>query len=466
VVAPAVVVLGLISVWSDRDARVQAAGSQFYASPTGSASNDGSIASPLDLATALSATSPVKPGDTLWLRGGTYRGSFTSRLTGTSTAPIVVRQYPGERATIDSNPNPTEGLLAFGAYTWYWGFEIMNSDPVRTSSQTGSWPSDVKRGYGVTARGIALKFINLVVHDMTNGFGLWTDAVDVEAHGNIVYYNGWQAPDRAHGHGLYTQNQTGNQRVTDNIVFNQFSHGLHSYGSEVAFLNNITHEGNVAFNNGNISADGPARDILLGGGVLAQNPVVRDNSTYGSAQVNFGYSAGCTNADISGNYLVGSGVFIVNCQGAIRGNTMYSIYGLSSLPTTYTDNVFYATPPTDTVTRVRPNQYERGRANIVVYNWKSLSQVSVNLLAAGLAVGQPFEVRDAQNVFGPPVVTGVFDGSLVNIPMTSSVVTTPVGSLPVPPHHTDVRFGAFVVLPSTSSVPLPPRAPVNVRIVK
>jgi hypothetical protein len=93
---------------------------------------------------------------------------------------------------------------------------------------------------------------------------------------------------------------------------------------------------------------------------------------------------------------------------------------------------------------------------VVVYNWGGQAEVSVDLLPAGLAIGQRFEIRDAQNYFGAPVLTGVFDGSRVNIPMTSTTVATPVGTLPVAPRHTDRRFGAFVVLPSSSAVtPLP-----------
>ena len=264
---------------------------EFYVAPSGSSGNDGSITRPLDLATALSDSSPARPGDTVWLRGGTYRGTFVSHLTGTPAAPIIVRQYPGERAVIDTNPSRNEGILAFGASTWFWGFEITNSHTNRYSSQTGSWPNDVPRGYGVTARGRALKFINLVVHNMTNGFGVWIESVDTEVHGSIIYHNGWQAPDRAHGHGIYAQNQSGRMLLTDNILFNQFSHGLHGYGSGAAFLDFITMEGNIAFNNGIISRDGLARELLMGGGALARSPVVRDNSTYGS-QVNIGYGAG------------------------------------------------------------------------------------------------------------------------------------------------------------------------------
>src|SRR5438128_1292946 len=66
----------------------------FSASPSGSSSGTGSITSPWNLATALAQPAAVHPGDTIWLRGGRYVGTFTAHLNGTATAPIKVRQYP------------------------------------------------------------------------------------------------------------------------------------------------------------------------------------------------------------------------------------------------------------------------------------------------------------------------------------------------------------------------------------
>ena len=85
---------------------VNARAADFYASPTGTSSTaagTGTFANPWNLGTALAHPAAVHPGDTIWLRGGTYRGTFASYLTGTSGAPIKVRQYPSERATLDGN---------------------------------------------------------------------------------------------------------------------------------------------------------------------------------------------------------------------------------------------------------------------------------------------------------------------------------------------------------------------------
>jgi hypothetical protein len=182
-----------------------ATAADFFASPAGATSTapgTGTITNPWALQTALAQPAAVHPGDTIWLRGGKYTGNFTSYLTGTALAPIKVRQYAGERATLDGNVNPAVlGTIApalavsNGAYTWFWGFEVMNSNPNRWNPTSGSNPSDARnRGIYMTVPGT--KIINCVIHDTGQGIESWQGAVNAELYGNIIYYNGWNAPDR------------------------------------------------------------------------------------------------------------------------------------------------------------------------------------------------------------------------------------------------------------------------------
>src|SRR5439155_703313 len=116
----------------------------WYAAPNGSSSGDGSSGRPWNLATALSGgNGKVQPGDTVWLRGGTYAGQFRSTLTGTAAAPIVVRQYPGERAIIDGAGSTSDTFVADGSYSVFWGFEMTNSDPVRCCSTSSFFRADM-----------------------------------------------------------------------------------------------------------------------------------------------------------------------------------------------------------------------------------------------------------------------------------------------------------------------------------
>src|SRR5205823_2211602 len=106
----------------------------FFVSPSGSSSADGSIAHPLDLPSVLANSSGrIQAGDTVWLRGCTYRGNFRSFLSGTATKPIAVRHYPGERAIIDGGSGSATASTWYvgGQYSTFWGFELINSNPDR-----------------------------------------------------------------------------------------------------------------------------------------------------------------------------------------------------------------------------------------------------------------------------------------------------------------------------------------------
>ena len=444
----------------------------WYAASDAASTGDGRKTTPLDLTTALGPKSPVRPGDTLWIRGGTYRGIFASYLNGTAEAPITLAPYPGEHVIIDGAPEREPALAVMGAWTVVTGLEIMNSDPIRRSSGTGSSPADQRRGMGVEVRGAHAKIVNMVVHDMAGGLGMWSDAIGSEAHGNIVYYNGWQAPDRNHGHGIYSQNQTEVRKIEDNIIFSQIGYGVHIYGSEEAYLDNINLEGNVIFNNGVINDKDYERNILFGGGRPAQNAVIRKNFTYYSPNMepgssssrgkrwggenNIGYIGGCTNMLMEDNYFVhwggGEALILTKCTGTIRNNF---IFGLTSgdirVPETFPDNTYVMAPPPGVKVFVRPNHYQPGRAHIVIYNWEHRDEVAVDLSNAGLQQGQPFEIRDVQNFFASPVVTGTFDGSKVTVPMTGLTTARPVGATMKAPPHTAPEFGAFVVLPASPS---------------
>ena len=122
-----------------------------FVSTTGSASGDGSYADPWDLQTAMyggpggteaTPATDVQPGDTVWIRGGTYTGQFKCNVVGTAGNYITFRGYPGERATIDGNydnsvsGNHTATLYSHqnGAFQIFRDLEIMNSQVDRMCS--------------------------------------------------------------------------------------------------------------------------------------------------------------------------------------------------------------------------------------------------------------------------------------------------------------------------------------------
>jgi hypothetical protein len=412
----------------------------FYVSPTAGANGNGSLGNPWRLQTALNQPASVHPGDTIWLRGGTYAGAFTSYLNGSASAPITVRQYQGERATLDGAGESDSPLSVSGSYTTFWGFEVTNSSTSRphidfsrpngvTIAQSGSHPQ--------------IRFINLIVHDTGSGFGFWTQAYDSEIYGCLVYFNGNTKLD----HGVYGQNQDGFKKITDSMIFHNYGHGLHAYGSGNAFLDGFDVEGNTFFNNGLLSTGTAQRNLLIGGGSVAHGLLVKENSLYyqpggPSTAFNLGYDAGCSDATVTANFQAGNTSFENCLPVSMTGNTFYgAIDGFNQ--TAYPNNTYTLVRPTGVDVSIRPNQYEPGRGHVTVYNWDLLNAVNVDLSSI-VAVGSTFEIRNAANYFGAPVLTGVYAGGTVAVPMTGLSVASPFG-FPAPP-KTGPELNAFVVI--------------------
>ncbi len=79
----------------------------YFASTTGSDGNSGSISQPF--ATLEHADQLAQPGDTIYLRGGTYVLDEVLTLTksGTSGNPITIASYQGEKVVLDGSGIPT-----------------------------------------------------------------------------------------------------------------------------------------------------------------------------------------------------------------------------------------------------------------------------------------------------------------------------------------------------------------------
>jgi len=448
------------------------------------------------LATALSATERVKPGDTVWLHAGTYLGGFTSLLTGKVDLPITVRGAPGERVTIDARPRDERDQALFavsGSDVVFRDFEVTCSDPLRETKIAGSWPEDIRRG-SIHVRGSRNSFINLVVHDLGSGFGFWSEGEGGEINGCLIYNNGWQGPDRAHGHAIYAQNATGTKKLKDNIIFHQFGYGIHVYGSEKASLKGFEIDGNICFENGALSKTADrSPGILVGGGSPAERISVRDNVVYGSG-MRFGYPWGTTSEDLlcTGNYCEGLVVrdfrkALINHNTIVAHSSAVILEGEKKLLLSghqWSDNDFFITDgrwgdfaivengksrgltfeewrketglaakstfqkgaPEKLRVIIRPSIHEPGRANIAVLN--PLGQEAVELDLSGvLKPGQQFRIISAKDFYGPALVTGAYDGKPVRLPMKAVAAPQPVGMPSVKLPVTEPKFGAFVLLP-------------------
>lgn len=453
-----------------------APGAAHHAAPDGAATGDGTRERPWDLATALAgAGGRIGPGDTVWLAGGTYRGRFRTALEGAPGAPIVFRQRPHERATIDGT------LRADGAHLVFWGFEITQSDPADSGF------------YGLQANASHSRFINLVIHDVgTQGVSFWTPGVDSELYGCIVYNNGTH---ENLDHGVYVHNDSGTKRLRDNVFFANYARGIQVYASRRnAVIRDVVVEGNTSFNNGVTSARSTRVNLLVNAQVPTRAIVATGNLLYfspgaGGINVRLGSEAAANNrsvtlrgtyagggdiglqmelpwdtAEVADNVFLGSRTALrtggagLSARYAWRANRYANdpaaaawrhggrdvdwagwraVTGLGS-----TDSL--VAPPGSTVVFIRPNAYEAGRATIVVYNW-GRDPVARAALAGVLAPGDRYEVRNVQDLFGRPVATGTYAGEPIAIPMAGVEPPAPVRAAPARAPRTGPEFDVFIL---------------------
>src|SRR5437879_6050339 len=258
-------------------------GNDLYVSTNGTPLGPGTMVQPYDLATAL-AGQVGQPGDTFWLRDGTYViGHIDTKIEGAPGQPITFRQMPAETARIDGS------LTFFGSMgnVVLRDFELYSSDTNRLSAQTGVGfnPTDIKIIPGVSSYVPDMSFINLVVHDQTrHGFYIAAYASRNLVYGCLVYNNGWASPDNAEGHSFYVQSNRGTREISDNLAFNASGANFHIYENATnARLVGITLDGNLAFNAGALQAVRSYRDWIVGVDAPAVNAdgiILKNNMGY------------------------------------------------------------------------------------------------------------------------------------------------------------------------------------------
>jgi hypothetical protein len=427
-----------------------AAAAEWHAAANGGADKAGDAANPWSLEHAISAKSPAKPGDTIWVHAGSY-GRVSCFLRGADKNPIRVRCWKDERVTLvqlDIN----YFTKSDACYTWFEGMEVTNRTP-QSGPQMCVVMSNSDKNCGFNT---GMKVINMVLHDGRMGVQFEGHGIDDEVNGCIIYYNGYEESDRGHGHGIYVQSIKGPKMVKDNIVFRNFWAGSQLYGSgNCGGLDNVTYEGNTFFNNGEISTHGFAQNMCVGSwaGVHPKGAKVIANMCYappkGERLLNS--ISKCDSPVIKDNYFAGPGLAMSDVgqantgEMAMSGNTLIGQVGDPFK--NIAGNTYLTARPTATKVFVRKNAYEEGRANITVFNWEKTDKVDVDASSAGLKQGDGYEVRDAQNWFAKPVAAGAYDGKTIAIPMTGLTVAAPIG-LPAQyktPPHTAPEFGAFVI---------------------
>lgn len=460
-------------------AALSANGTEYYLSPTGTG-NGLTPATPAGFDQWLAGASA---GDVFWVRGGNYVAPDTGFIhwassSGTSGNPIIVRAFPGEQPALEGqsrhNGSPLLGMS--GSWVEVHGLEMYYSSTVRTSADTGSFPTDMPRSHSIstnqaTGNGCAsCKFIGLVTHDDW-GAAAWPDATDIEVAENIAFYTGWEAPDRGHGHGWYMQapalSTASSPKFLRNISFKSHSHGFHNYGSD-DFMHNFTITDNILFDNGALSNWNPRETNLRSGngGDPIHDQVISRNYTYMSPSVSGGnnvigstLSGGCgTGITVQDNYYAapnGTALLLGDASCATAGISMTGntfVGGLTNFTSSNYPTNTYLTSGTvsGSVVKIVPRTYAPGVLHLAVYNWAQSATVNADL-SAHYANGETIDIIDVQNWPAVASTVTISNNTAVPMPMNLTTVRATVGTTARAPVHTDSRFSAFIVRRSLTS---------------
>jgi hypothetical protein len=439
----------------------------------------------------------IQPGDTICLRGGTYLGGYEVQLSGSASAQITVQPYPGEHAIIDGVGITVDS----GGYITIRDLEVTNSDPDRTDYRAG--------GFAVKARGV--KIINNVIHDTGAAITSNETGYDDEFYGNLMYNIGWDDRNsglRQGGTGpaFYVSNLHGFKKFYDNIITNGFGSGFHLYSAGTGHLTNFDLQGNVSYNNGYLTrfmdssyaTEGRTTENFIIGNRPITNLVFKNNIGFhreqrGGMNLDLGFGDAQSNdAVIQGNTMIGGTNSIArfaslnfsnnviashweslyytspatSIQQVINNNT-YWIYSCeqsrffvngvakdaahwraAGFDANSTINPCGKRDRAPTVT-IRANAYDANRFHVIVNNPAGNTNVTLNLSPA-LLNGATFELRNAQDPFGPPVASGTYNGP-ISINMTTLKVAVPIGyvslpkTTPLAQMTSGPQFGAFIL---------------------
>ena len=268
-----------------------------FVAPDGTAGGRGTIDSPLDMWTAFKGQNSggnTQPGDTIFMRGGTYLGcNIEVSCGGTPSEPVVVMPFNHETVIIMGNCETSSGSCTWrlnGSYIIARDLIITQTERDRVSNEQASGPSDMAAEGGVVVRNPGDKLINCIVHNTTSsGINSPTTAENAEIYGNIVFHNGWHETSNngkrefGHGHALYFQNDNGTKLISDNIFCKVYGYGVQFYSSVGTPTDGSLFYNNISIMSGTLNTatgmDG-AYSFLIDGGGTPETMVVEYNDAY------------------------------------------------------------------------------------------------------------------------------------------------------------------------------------------
>jgi len=289
------VFLGLVA------AKTAAAGETHYVSTTGSDRNNGSLSSPW--ATIQHAVGQSKPGDTVFVRGGTYREGEVwlraeYRHCGTPGNLLTIKAYQNEVPVFVNSDRP---FIVECSYLRIEGLHFKNGKPLGVRGDTVQ-----------------------IVDNTFTGSGYSWDAVGVSGNnilleGNICDLSGNSMGTQ--GHCYYISHGT-NITIRNNVAKGMTGYGIHVFDQRRGedppgferLIKNVIIEGNV------VSHSQERSGIILAAVDHAriENVIVRNNVLFNNAHSGIFVSRIVSNVKIFNNTLFGNGATALLIDGSER----------------------------------------------------------------------------------------------------------------------------------------------------
>ncbi len=277
---------------------------QYYVSPTGSDSNNGSAAYPW--ATITHAATAIGAGATVHVAPGTYKGYITTRANGTSLLRITYISDVQWAAKIIGNRVDHSTWHNYGNYVDIMGFELTSVGRI-----------------GLYDDGSYVRYIGNHVHDIAGPTSATCDlggagimhgnysAGHDEMIGNFVHdiglVNSAQCPGYVTVHGLYHANPQG--RIVNNLVIHARDYGIHLYHSAT----NVVVADNTSLKNGasglvvGNSNGGSDNNTVVTNNIFAYNTDYGFRDDSGTTGPNNKYDNNLTFHNGYGNYVASGG---------------------------------------------------------------------------------------------------------------------------------------------------------------
>jgi hypothetical protein len=177
-----------------------------YVAPTGSDSSSGTLTSPLR--TVQKAMNVVKPGQTVVVRGGTYPEWVVAGKGGSSTAPVSLQAYPGEKAMITGRLKITASYIRVSGFV-FDGATSANASEVLIYVSNGDHVDILDN----EIRKANKSAVYLSGSDQSRIIGNWI-------HDNGTHWN--------LDHGIYWGSGNGGV-ISDNVIERSFAYNIQLY---------------------------------------------------------------------------------------------------------------------------------------------------------------------------------------------------------------------------------------------